>query len=183
MSNQLEAPQAATDAADTILRAAEMFRGFVSAAQILKEFGTFEHAVEEMRNSVAAATNERNKTLDALNKAVTDMDVVRDEAAAIVQRAHAAAAQISAAANKTAESIYDKANADAEKIKADAEKIATQTTNAANAEIAKLHAQKKAIEDNIPDIKARADKVKAEALAAEQRLAKVKEQIAVLART
>jgi len=174
--------QSAFDAADTIERGAEMYRGFMSAAVVLREYGTMENAIAERQKLLAQCTIETDAAQADLSLVLAGVEKAKHEAIAIAITAQGISDKLTEDTSEACATEIFNANTRAGEIVAKAEVDAQAKTDKLNVGIALLEAKKAALAADVAAMDQRAVNATTDAQDAEARLATVRAAIASLSR-
>jgi len=174
--------QSSSDAADTIERCADMYRGFMSAAEILREYGSMDNAIAERKKITAKCVAETEAAQADLADALVSVQRAVNDAVAISQGAQDSANKLTEDTNEACATEIFNANTHASEILAKAKADAQAVTDRLSVGIASLEARKAALVAEVAAINDRANATNDEAREAEKRLATVRAAIASLPR-
>lgn len=170
----------ATDAADSIRRAAKQYEAFVAAADILEQIGSLDNAKEEAGRALSAARAEAEKVKGEVARwqaSAIDAQTKRD---AILSNAQAEVNEIKSKALSDAAEIIEKAKVEGNRLNHIATESAKSTTDLAARNCNSLADKCRVLAEELAMRVKAIDEMNEEATAAEARLVKVKKQIAKL---
>ncbi len=169
------------EAANTLRREAQRYEALSLAAKALDEVGSLDQAASEAEGRVNAAEAQERQMQAAIVELNTKGEELAQQHEAKRREAEDIFAETVFNANEKARAIIADAEAKAVKLLDDAE-LAVQTELTATTEtVTRMREERAALDAEIEAATQRLVSAEAEAVAAEKRLAKVKESIAKLA--
>lgn len=171
-----------TEAAELLERQAAKYEALNGAAAVLKELGSLDNIAAELKKSAIKAKAEEARVAVDLKEAVEKADQFARDQAAKQKEAESIYGSTIAEANQKALDLVNAANTKAVSSIEDSRAKALKLQEVAERFVAGLEQEKAVLTSEVAALSAKRDAVLAEADAAEKRLAKVKEQIANLAK-
>ena len=169
------------DAALQLERQAVKYEALMAAAKSLREIGSFENAAVEQRRAAEDANKALIDANASLEKAIADKTAIEAECVAKRKEADLQyTGKLSEAINK-AEEITGQAQREADALIAEAQRKAKDAVDDVQKRIIKARTELAAMDAELSATAGVREKVRAEADAQEQRLKKIKEDIAKLA--
>ena len=166
-----------SNAADTLKRMAEQYRGMVEAAEALGTLGSLQQAISEAQSSIAQSNKDRDEALQYVAKAREEAANVAQDAIRQVTEHNLALDELTAIAEKRAAQMIDNANAQMAINQAAFTSSMAASKDALNTEINALTQKRDALLDDVASLTDKATAATATATAAETKLASVKAMI------
>ena len=165
-------------AAESIRRLAVQYQAMVEAADALESIGKLEQTVRQATKQAADATAEMDGAKAELAVVKADVTKAKAKAAEIAAEANVKAMEILAEADRKAQAIIDGANSEAATRLAKADIAKAKQAEDLAAQISNLTSAKLRLEQDVNALNVANAAAQAEAVAAEDRIAKAQAKIA-----